>query len=54
MLKGVTLLEYEARVQRNLLISPKPCAYIRYVLFLPFASRKPSTVGLITPDSILS
>ena len=55
MLKGLALVEYENRVQRNLLISPKPCAFIGCVLVIPWASRTPSTDwGLMTPDFIPS
>ena len=55
MLKGLALVEYEDRVQRNLLISPKPCAFIGCVLDVPWASRIPSTVwGLMTLDFIPS
>ena len=55
MLKGVALVEYGAKVQRNLLISPKPCAFIGCVLDVPWASRIPSTVwGLMTLDFIPS
>ena len=55
MLKVVTLLEYETRVYRSLLISVKPCAYMGRVLVQPLASRTPSMEwGLMTPDSIPS
>ena len=53
ILKVVALLEYETRVQISFSISPKPYAYMGYVLVLPFPSRKPSTVWvLMTPDSM--
>ena len=44
MIKGVALIEYKTRVQRNLLISLKPCAYIGCALVLPLESRIPSKV----------
>ena len=55
MLKGVDLVEYEDRVQRNLLIPPKLCANMGCVLVLPLEIRTPSIVwGLMTPYSIPS
>ena len=55
MLKGLALVEYEDRVQRNLLIPPKLCANMGCVLVLPLEIRTPSIVwGLMTPYSIPS
>ena len=55
MVKVVSLLMYEIRVQRSLFISPKPYAYMGCVLVLPLSNRTPTMMqGLMTPDSIPS